>query len=541
MKLSDLEKKTNKNIALVFFFQIFICLLGAIGDTFWTLTSGVNNHKYIAMEEYAELGMFTTFMFNFGTWMLLFANLIPIALIVTMEVVKFTQAQFFTWDASIYDCDKDMETRVQSSNLNESLGQISYVFSDKTGTLTCNVMNFKKMSIGDQSYGLDKSDAEEAKKRGISNFQFEDPEFVRQMRDKSHPNYENIKQYMVHLALCHTIVVQEEDGKITYNASSPDELALVNCAKFFNYEFMGRDEQNNIVVMVDGEKRKYKLLNVIEFNSDRKRMTVVVQTSHNKVRVLCKGADSIIMERLEPGCKYVRETSDYLEEYASSGLRTLALAQKDLSMEEYTMWEKKMTIAASALKNRDAEMDKVSNELEINMQLLGSTAIEDKLQDNVPDTIQFLKDANIKVWVLTGDKIETAINIGFSCSLLNSRMERYIINAKSSTGALEQISSARKLQIKSEGFRQSATIVTGEALLKITAHERIKFQFLKLACSSAAIIACRMSPKQKADIVRMIQAYDPSATTLGIGDGANDVNMITAAHIGVGISGLEGQ
>ena len=85
-----------------------------------------------------------------------------------------------------------------------------------------------------------------------------------------------------------------------------------------------------------------------------------------------------------------------------------------------------------------------------------------------------MKDAGIKVWVLTGDKIETAINIGFSCSLLNSQMERYIIDAHSSTGCLEQISNARKQQIRSEGFRKSATIVAGDSLLKIMAHERIK-------------------------------------------------------------------
>lgn len=97
---------------------------------------------------------------------------------------------------------------------------------------------------------------------------------------------------MLHLALCHTIILDERTGK--YNASSPDELALVNAAKYFGVEFRKRDEDNNMIVNFKGIELKYKLLNILEFNSTRKRMSVIVQDSANNIWLLCKGADSIL-------------------------------------------------------------------------------------------------------------------------------------------------------------------------------------------------------------------------------------------------------
>lgn len=193
------------------------------------------------------------------------------------------------------------------------------------------------------------------------------------------------------------------------------------------------------------------------------------------------------------------------------------------------------------MSKRDERVAEVADRLERDFVLIGTTAIEDKLQDDVDKVIFAMKKAGIKVWVLTGDKIETAINIGFSCQLLNDKMELFVIDGKTKNDCLNQITESRKNQINSEGLRTSGTVVSGESLFKIMSSERITKQFLKLACSSAVLIACRMSPKQKADIVRLIQKHNPTLITLAIGDGANDVNMITAAHIGVGISGVEGQ
>lgn len=152
-----------------------------------------------------------------------------------------------------------------------------------------------------------------------------------------------------------------------------------------------------------------------------------------------------------------------------------------------------------------------------------------------------MKQAKIKVWVLTGDKIETAINIGISCGLLSDAMEMFIVDAKGTEDIMNQILEHGKVQKLTELARDNAVIVAGDSLLKITNNSRVRDEFLNLSLRASVVIACRVSPKQKAEIVQMVRKVIKDSTTLAIGDGANDVNMITAAHVGIGISGLEGQ
>lgn len=280
-------------------------------------------------------------------------------------------------------------------------------------------------------------------------------------------------------------------------------------------------------------------MNLIEFDSARKRMTVVVRSPEGKILVVCKGADSIIEKRLKPGQKFLAKTNKFLESYATIGLRTLLIAKKEISEEFYAKWSLKYQAAMLSV-NKEKEMNAVAEELEIEFDLVGSTAIEDKLQEDVGRTIHDIKRAGIKVWVLTGDKVETAINIGFACRLLTNEMNMFILKEqKPKRLRIELVNLLAQQNITKRG-RENAVIVAGDTLLVIQKDESLTREFVELCANANVVLACRVSPKQKAEVVRLMRNKNPHLSTLAIGDGANDVNMITAAHIGIGIAGLEG-
>ena len=185
------------------------------------------------------------------------------------------------------------------------------------------------------------------------------------------------------LGICHTVIAEEKDKNgqkyIDYNASSPDELALVNGARHMGFAFTERDEENNMVIKNWNGIEKFKLLNVIEFDSARKRMSVIVRKPDGKILIVCKGADSIIEKRLRPGQSLLKKTQGFLDEYAKTGLRTLLIAQKEVSEEFYNDWAAKHAAAQTVTVNRDKELDKVAELIENDFELIGSTAIEDKL------------------------------------------------------------------------------------------------------------------------------------------------------------------
>lgn len=167
----------------------------------------------------------------------------------------------------------------------------------------------------------------------------------------------------------------------------------MNAARYFGYFFKDRDDENNMILQgPNGEDLKYQLLNVIEFDSARKRMTVIVRCPDESIKVMCKGADSIIYPRLNSK-DFVETTESYLEDYAAEGLRTLLLAEKTITEEEYAAWSEKYHEASLAVEDREEKVAKVGDEIEYDFELVGATAIEDRLQEDVANTISALKEA----------------------------------------------------------------------------------------------------------------------------------------------------
>ncbi|XP_065129808.2 phospholipid-transporting ATPase IA isoform X4 [Paramisgurnus dabryanus] len=537
LKLSNVERITNFQILVLFGCLLAISLVCSIGQTIWKIQYG-NEAWYMDL----NYGGAANFGLNFLTFIILFNNLIPISLLVTLEVIKFIQAFFINWDTDMMYEPTNTPAMARTSNLNEELGQVKYIFSDKTGTLTCNVMQFKKCTIAGVAYGHaaeveDGSFAEEDCSQSTEETGFNDPSLLENLQS-NHPTASVIMEFMTMMAICHTAVPERSEDKITYQAASPDEGALVRAAQNLGFVFSGRTPDSVIVESLGGEE-KYELLHVLEFTSDRKRMSVIMRTPSGKIRLYCKGADTAIYERLADSSRYKDITLKHLEQFATEGLRTLCFAVVDISESSYQQWLEIYHRASTSLQNRALKMEESYELIEKNLQLLGATAIEDKLQDKVPETIETLMKADIKIWILTGDKQETAINIGHSCKLLTKNMGLLVINEDTLDGTRETLSHhCGMLGDALHKENDFALIIDGKTL-KFALTFGARQYFLDLALSCKAVICCRVSPLQKSEVVEMVKKQ-VKVITLAIGDGANDVGMIQTAHVGVGISGNEG-
>ncbi|CAI9761835.1 unnamed protein product [Fraxinus pennsylvanica] len=518
-------------------------------------------------------------VFHFLTALLLYSYLIPISLYVSIEIVKVLQSIFINQDIHMYCEEADKPAHARTSNLNEELGQVDTILSDKTGTLTCNSMEFIKFSVAGTAYGNGVTDVENAiskriesplivngkdKKSFIKGFNFDD-ERIMNGKWVNEPHSDVIQKFFCILAICHTVIpdIDEDTGMVLYEAESPDEAAFVIAARELGFEFFKRTQTSvslNELDPVSGKRveRSYKLLNVLEFNSSRKRMSVIVRDEEGKLLLLCKGADSIMFERLaKNGTEYEEETRDHVNQYAGVGLRTLILAYRELSEEEYMELNGNFSEAKNSVSaDREAMIDEVAEKIEKDLILLGATAVEDKLQQGVPECIDKLAQAGIKIWVLTGDKMETAINIGYACSLLRQGMKQIIVNldttenfAVGKTGEKDAIAKASKesvlcqiaegkARVAASSSASFALIIDGKSLA-YALEDDVKKLFLELAIGCASVICCRSSPIQKALVTRLVKE-GTKKMTLAIGDGANDVGMLQEADIGIGISGVEG-
>ena len=398
IKRTALEKMINRQILYLFAILIVLSVTSSAGQV-------IVNH--VKASEISYLGLsginvVASFFLNLLTFWILYSNLVPISLFVTVELVKFCQAILISSDLDMYYAPSDTPAICRTSSLVEELGQIEYIFSDKTGTLTCNQMEFRQVSIAGVSYGEIVSD--EKKPRADSNGE-EDGMYDFKVLEQNLNNSRNgyaIHEFLTLLSTCHTVIPQRETEKtshISYQASSPDEAALVEGVSRLGYVFTTR-KPRSIAVEIKGDYVEYEVLNVLEFNSDRKRMSTILRLPNGSIKLYCKGADTVIFERLSRESQFVDRTVEHLEEFATEGLRTLCLAYRDISEVDYKRWSAIYEKASTTISNRAEELDKASELIEQNLFLLGATAIEDKLQVGVPETIHVLQSAGIKIWYI---------------------------------------------------------------------------------------------------------------------------------------------
>ncbi|KAG9351364.1 hypothetical protein JZ751_022612, partial [Albula glossodonta] len=518
------------------------------------------------------LKMFTDFL----SFMVLFNFIIPVSMYVTVEMQKFLGSFFISWDKDFFDPEIQEGALVNTSDLNEELGQVrevgqvEYVFTDKTGTLTQNNMEFKECCIDGFQYLDSQTEVD-----GLCTTDG----LVSKLHEKAGMEKEDL--FFRALCLCHTVQVKESewggrgggldqlDGgppramdHCGFIASSPDEVALVKGAMKYGFQFLGSNAKSMKIMNRNTDIEVYELLHVLNFDPVRRRMSVIVRSKTGETLLFCKGADSSIFPRVKQ--EEVDRIKRHVERNATDGYRTLCVAYKQLSAEEYEKADAGLREARLALQDREEKLTAVYNQIEIGMSLIGATAVEDRLQEQAAETMEALQGAGMKVWVLTGDKMETAKSTCYACRLFQRSTELLELTVRTlvgrgrqrEEGLLELLleyhrravqdtppikAMAKKSRSWSSVSQDLGFIVDGATLSLVLNTSRYKNLFLQICQNCTAVLCCRMAPLQKAQIVKLVKNSKGSPITLSIGDGANDVSMILEAHVGIGLKGKEGR
>ncbi|XP_014233010.1 probable phospholipid-transporting ATPase VD isoform X2 [Trichogramma pretiosum] len=698
-KRSRLEKQMNYDVIWCVVILVILCIVGAAGCRFWLSTyASAGEVPFLEnTQDPAYEGMLT-----FWTFVIILQVMIPLSLYVTIEMAKLGQVFHIMCDKELYDPETDRPAECRAFNITEELGQIQYVFSDKTGTLTQNKMTFRRCAVGGQDYAhvgdLDQIVACTRLKEDLligtcrhrlqeflillaicntvvvsthphhdnmnSSGVIEEPQtngtdttryfFNRYMRlnesnnsnnannvnetsdtastevpetptslipptnqmltppamnlspiDKSsvpsdklsRPRLLNLSGLTGFNLLAKRLspssrnnsssIIEENEKSLLdvsinpaiYEAESPDELALVHAARAYDVKLIKRTAQSAIISLPDKSRLTFEILKVLPFDSTRRCMSIIVKHPHtNEIVLYSKGADSTILSSLnrsEEDSTVTAKVRQQLQSYARQGLRTLVMARRTLSAQEYEAWRQKHAEIEMCCESRERKLRESFASLESQMSLLGITGIEDKLEVGVPEAITSLVAAGIVVWVLTGDKPETAVNIAYSACLFTPSMQILRLQARSKSVAenlihnhLESIKrensvggttasprgSSQRLSNQSDmeeserlayrmgtsWQRQRALVVDGKTLTFILdPRSGLTGPFLELTRLCSSVLACRATPLQKAYIVKVVKEQ-LRMRTLAIGDGANDVSMIQTADVGIGVSGLEG-
>jgi phospholipid-translocating ATPase len=483
-------------------------------------------------------------------FLILFSTIVPVGLRVNLDMGKSVYAWFIEHDQSIPG------TVVRTSTIPEDLGRIEYLLSDKTGTLTQNEMVMKKIHVGTVSYANEAMDEVSSYVRQcFTPAAGEAPTLVTPSSAYTMPLTSatrtrreigsRVRDVVLALALCHNVTptAEQENGETVtaYQASSPDEIAIVRWTEAVGLKLLSRDRESMTLQSCDSGDLvvRVRILNVFPFTSEGKRMGIVVRfyqgspsspsDEGGEIWFYQKGADTVMTS--------IVASNDWLDEetanMAREGLRTLVIGRKKLSTQTYQDFSTKHAQASLALNNRDAAVASVVKEyLERDLELLGVTGVEDKLQKDVKPSLELLRNAGIKIWMLTGDKVETARCVAVSSKLVaRGQYVHTIAKLKRKDLAHSSLDFLR-------GKIDACLLIDGESLALMLTHYRT--EFISVAVQLPTVVACRCSPTQKADVARLIREYTKKRVCC-IGDGGNDVSMIQAADVGVGIVGKEGR
>uniref|UniRef100_A0A672IL47 Phospholipid-transporting ATPase n=1 Tax=Salarias fasciatus TaxID=181472 RepID=A0A672IL47_SALFA len=485
----------------------------------------------VALQHFAGRWYLQIFRF-----LLLFSHIVPISLRVNLDMGKMV----FSW--MIKKDSKIPGTVVRASTIPEQLGRISYLLTDKTGTLTQNEMVFRRLHLGTVAYGMDSMDE-------VQSHVFSAYTQVSEAGNGISPQVRKTISSRVHeavkaIALVHNVTPVYEANGVTdqaeaeqhyedtcrvYQASSPDEVSLVQWTESVGLTLVGRDQSSMQLRTPTGQILNFTILQIFPFTYESKRMGIIVRDeSTGEITFYMKGADVVMAG--------IVQYNDWLEEecgnMAREGLRVLVVSKKSLTEEQYQDFEARYVQAKLSVHDRSLKVATVIESLEMEMELLCLTGVEDQLQTDVRPTLEILRNAGIKVWMLTGDKLETATCTAKNAHLITRNQDIHIFRPVTTRG---------EAHLELNAFRRKhdcALVISGDSLEVCLKY--YEYEFMELACQCPAVVCCRCTPTQKAQIVRLLQERT-GKLTCAVGDGGNDVSMIQEADCGVGVEGKEGK
>jgi len=531
-KFSRLELALNRALAIVFAFQTVLCLVWA---AFHVTTKELFWNNFQAGETYASEDDALAFVYSFLTWFILCSYMVPMNLYVIMEGGKFIGGRYIARDKSLFD-ELGRPARPNTTSIVEELGQVEYILSDKTGTLTDNEMRFIHCGLSSGVYTM--------------SYQGENPVLLGPDNKTVLPSKNHAKPAAdVHALLqimtcCNELEVEmDDDGCLIYSGESPDEVALTDVASSLGYVLEER-HPSKVSFKLDqsGKSISWKVLAILPFNSSRKRMGVVVKDESGAIKMLYKGADNVMFHILKKHNNTKLEK--YVDDFSRLGLRTLVMASCALDPATFDRFKSAYGQALIAMQDKDEKIGQAFEMIEHHLVPVGCTGVEDKLSDGVGEALQSLIKATVQVAVLTGDKTETAMSICTSCGLFKKGGRVHVITTAEEESIrndfereLEDntIDDEERGQVSSE----QALVISGECLRLCLDNPSLRKLLAQMMKKCYTTVGTRMTPMQKALITKLVKE-EFGVVCLAIGDGGNDVSMIREADVGVGIFGKEG-